>query len=152
MKTTPKEALVMNAGRLALVGVATLAVGAFAAACFESDKDACGAGLIPDPNSANCIAAPPPAPDASANDAGGATSDAGDAGDEAGAPAQDFFGKTCASAADCGGNAPICAAPQLPYCTQINCSAGEANAGICPTAGWTCLVTGGGNPSVCFKQ
>lgn len=58
------------------------------------------------------------------------------------------FGKSCTTASDCGGNAPICGAPQLPVCLNIMCSTGEVNAGICP-ATWTCFPAGGGNPSAC---
>lgn len=69
---------------------------------------------------------------------------------EAAAPATDTFGKTCTAQADCaGGTAPVCAAPQLPYCTQINCMDGEANAGSCPT-GFTCIAAGA--QSACVKM
>ena len=81
--------------------------------------------------------------DAPAEDAGTAGS-AGDTADtNAGAggdvgSAIDTFGKSCKTNADCAdGNAPICGGP-LAYCIQINCGAGEANAGACPV-GWTCL-------------
>ena len=51
----------------------------------------------------------------------------------------------------CFGKAPICA-PTINYCTNINCAAGEANAGICPTTdGWTCYPASNGNPSACVK-
>ena len=61
------------------------------------------------------------------------------------------FGKTCAAASDCAAGSPICGAPQLPYCTQINCQDGEENAGACPSSGWQCLKVGN-NPSVCLKS
>jgi hypothetical protein len=60
-----------------------------------------------------------------------------------------LFGKTCEVPADCGGDAPICAAPQLPICTQILCGVGEENEGACPAA-WQCLSVPP-NPSVCYK-
>jgi hypothetical protein len=71
----------------------------------------------------------------------------GAGGDSTGETSQ--FGKTCATAQECAGDAPICAAPQLPVCTQINCAAGEENEGACPPD-WTCLMIAP-NPSACVK-
>lgn len=65
-----------------------------------------------------------------------------------GTPCQD----TTASA-DCGGDAPVCAdltpLGQSVMCTQLDCAAGEANAGACPS-GFTCFAVPG-YPSVCIK-
>ncbi len=86
-----------------------------------------------------CIVAP----------ASSGSSDAGrDGAASDGAPAS-LFGKACSSQSDCSGDAPICAAPQLPYCTQIDCLAGGKNAGACPS-GYQCLGTG--SQSACVKQ
>jgi hypothetical protein len=72
-------------------------------------------------------------------------------GGEGGGGATATFGTSCASQSDCaGGDAPVCAAPQLPYCTQINCQPGEANAGACPS-GWQCFTVPP-NPSVCLQE
>ncbi len=84
------------------------------------------------------------------DDSGAADGDA-----EASAPveaaATSNFGKTCSAMTDCGGDAPVCGAPQLPSCTQIfNCQPGEANAGACPS-GYTCIAPPG-YPSVCLKN
>lgn len=115
-----------------LIGVATVGCD------FD---DVCGKGLVEDEMGFCRV---PPTPEAGASDGGA------DEGGEAGAPAASSFGKTCASMAECGGDAPICAAPQLPYCTQISCEAGEANAGACP-AGWQCIKSGS-QPSACVKM
>ncbi len=96
-----------------------------------------------------CMAAPP-APgggaDAGVSDAADAASDAADVS-EGGGDAGSNFGKPCTTAADCSGDAPVCAQPYATYCTQTQCAAGEANAGVCPS-GWQCLVIPGA-PSVC---
>lgn len=105
------------------------------AACFA--KDPCGAGLreredgLCSPITAAFTTSP---------------GDAGDGGDAAVAPS---FGKLCTAMADCEAAAPICGAPQLPYCTQIGCHPGEPNAGACP-AGWSCID--GPGTSVCVKD
>lgn len=87
-----------------------------------------------------------PAPTAT----GGSTGNPGDgaAGETSGETSQ--FGKSCTSQDECGGDAPICGAPQLPMCTQINCAEGEANAGACPPD-WMCISPGGSTPSACVK-
>ncbi len=58
------------------------------------------------------------------------------------------------ASADCGGAAPVCAdlSPlgQSVMCTQIDCAAGEANEGACPS-GFTCFAVSG-YPSVCIKE
>jgi hypothetical protein len=60
-----------------------------------------------------------------------------------------MFGDTCASNADCGGPAPVCATDPLFYCSQIDCDAGEANEGACPE-GWRCFKYLD-NPSACVN-
>jgi len=67
------------------------------------------------------------------------------------------FGSACkdsTDSSDCGGVAPICAdltkLGQSVMCTQINCSPGEANAGVCPS-GFSCFAFPG-YPSVCTKE
>jgi hypothetical protein len=112
--------------------------------------NACGAGFAQGEDE-QCRPVASPSADAGIppTDGGnGVVEDA--AADAPTAPSGSSFGKTCASMADCGGDAPICGAPQLPMCTQIMCQAGEANAGACP-ADFTCLSTPG-NPSVCLKM
>lgn len=59
------------------------------------------------------------------------------------------FGTACATNADCGGDAPICATDPLFYCSQIDCQDGEANAGSCP-ADWVCFKYLD-NPSACVN-
>jgi hypothetical protein len=59
------------------------------------------------------------------------------------------FGTKCATNADCGGDAPICATDPLFYCSQINCADGEANAGACP-ATWVCFKYLD-NPTACVN-
>lgn len=81
----------------------------------------------------------PPPPDSGASD---------DASSDAGGETKDTFGKSCAGDGDCaGGNAPICAPAPFSVCTQQNCAAGEAHAGVCPSD-WMCLAIPG-MPSVC---
>jgi hypothetical protein len=120
-------------------------LGAPVAGCWSSNP--CDPGQIL--RSDSCLPAPATPGDASSDggsDSGGSI-DAGGIADGRAAPST--FGMTCAVQADCaGGDAPICGAPQLPYCTQINCQAGEANAGACPS-GWQCIMVAP-NPSVCL--
>ena len=113
------------------------------AACNASDPSGPGFEL----DSYGCLPIPAAAA-ATATDAAAAATDAGASEDDAAAVATSF-GKTCTAMTDCSGDAPICAAPQLPYCTQISCNPGEANAGACPT-GWTCM--NGGSSSACVKM
>jgi len=91
---------------------------------------------------------------AGSSGSGGAAS-GGEAGAEpaAGAAAvgtESTWRKACTTDADCGGDSPLCATSPLNYCTNINCSEGEANAGICPM-GWTCFAASNGNPSACVN-
>jgi hypothetical protein len=60
-----------------------------------------------------------------------------------------MFGTQCATNADCGGDAPVCATEPLFYCSQIDCQDGEANAGSCP-ADWVCFKYLD-NPSACVN-
>jgi hypothetical protein len=156
-----KELVVMDSARRSiLLSVTALVVmAALASACWA--KDPCGEGmfLLTEGNCAALPGAADAAPEsgplvALGNDGGDAASDGGDGGSDATSPveaaATSSFGKTCAAMTDCGGDAPICGAPQLPYCTQINCQPGEANAGACP-ADFTC-ITPPGYPSVCLKN
>ncbi len=131
--------------------VVSLSVLFLTAGCWA--KDPCGPGFVIQPNY-TCLAIVAPAdaaPEATApaGDAATAT-DGGSEGGAAEAAAQSQFGKTCAAMTDCGGDAPICGAPQLPYCTQIDCQPGEANAGACP-ADYTCF-TAPGYPSACLRN
>ncbi len=147
---------VMNARRRTLTfAVAALVLASVAGpGCWA--KDPCGEGLVFVVSKSTCVAAivADAAPEAASKAEAGA--DAGEAGadgeamgpPEAAAPSN--FGKPCAAMTDCGGDAPICPAPQLPYCTQIHCLPGEANAGSCP-AGYTCFTVPG-YPSGCLRD
>ena len=66
-------------------------------------------------------------------DADGGTADGGASGSYSGDDSD--FGRPCQTMQDCGGKAPVCAAPMLPRCTAINCLQHESE---CP-ASWTCL-------------
>ncbi|MFZ5896561.1 MAG: hypothetical protein ACOY0T_36235 [Myxococcota bacterium] len=80
----------------------------------------------------------------------GGQSSVGGAGGNANGDGDSTWGKACAMPTDCTGDSPICAPSPLGYCTNINCSAGEANADICPV-GWMCFPAGNGNPSACVR-
>lgn len=84
-------------------------------------------------------------------DAGGAGGAGGDANGDGDAPVEEAnFGADCTEGGDeCKGGL-ICAAPQLPYCTQVSCAEGEANEGVCPS-NMTCIPTGQEPPSICLK-
>jgi hypothetical protein len=89
-----------------------------------------------------------------ADDAGGASgvepsSPGGASGVEPPGNPDATFGTTCATNADCGGDAPVCATDPLFYCSQIECQDGEANAGSCP-ADWICFKYLD-NPSACVN-
>jgi hypothetical protein len=45
-------------------------------------------------------------------------------------------GTPCSKQSDCGGEAPVCGAPQLPVCTSVECMVDGKD--TCPS-GWTCL-------------
>jgi hypothetical protein len=130
----------------------SLAAGALALGC--KDEDPCDPGQIV--MNTQCY----PAPASGGGDNGGAHSGgAPDTAGGAGAPSvlDTPFGTACEdtnASSDCAGVAPICAdltkLGQSVMCTQINCSAGEANAGVCP-GGFTCFAFPG-YPSVCTKE
>jgi hypothetical protein len=128
-------------GRAFWLGLAPLIAG-----CWASNP--CDPGQTVRFDSCFPLAPPVAPPDGStAGDASDGGSLEGSAGGGGSAPAS--FGQTCSAASDCAAGSPVCGAPQLPYCTQIDCQAGEANAGVCPS-GWQCLTVGA-NPSVCLK-
>ena len=151
-----KGSRVMNAQRRTVIFAASaVALGSLAAqGCWA--KDPCGDGLVFLVAESSCVAAivADAAPEAARPvEAGADAGEAGADGEAMGAPeaaAPSNFGKPCAAMADCGGDAPVCAAPQLPYCTQIHCMPGEANAGVCP-AGYTCFSVPG-YPSGCLRN
>ncbi len=104
-----------------------------------------------------------PIPDATGGAMGDGDGD-GDAGGGAGgiggessgdgdgdAPVEEAnFGADCTEGGDeCTGGL-ICAAPSLPFCTQVYCAAGEPNEGVCPDT-MTCIPTGTDPPSICYK-
>jgi hypothetical protein len=132
---------------LGALGVCGLAVGC-------KDDDPCDPGQVV--RNSQCYPAP-----ASGGDTGTGGADAGGEPDvAAGAPSAAVdtpFGAACkdtTASSDCAGVAPICAdlskLGQSVMCTQIDCSAGEANAGVCPS-GFSCFAFPG-YPSVCTKD
>ncbi len=131
-------------------------LGLCAAAAGCKDKDPCDPGFEFD--AIGCFpvngggAGKTSGPQAGAPDAGGADGapDAGGAsGIEPPGNPDAMFGTTCATNADCGGDAPVCATDPLFYCSQIECQDGEANAGSCP-ADWVCFKYLD-NPSACVN-
>jgi|CZKU01.1.fsa_nt_gi hypothetical protein len=141
-----KRKSICNAAARTVVSAIILGLGSGAGGCWASDP--CDPGQVVRFDS--CFPGPVATADASGEGgAGEGGSTEGGASDGGAVPSS--FGKTCSTATDCAAGSPICGAPQLPYCTQINCQAGEANAGACPTTGWQCLKVGS-NPSVCLKS
>jgi len=141
--------LMRRAALLALLGGSGLL-----GAC--KDDDPCDPGETE--RYGQCYPAPAVAGSGGNPASGAAGADVGGAADSAaGATSVETpFGTECHDApgsADCGGEAPVCAdlSPlgQGVYCTQIDCSEGEANAGVCPT-GFTCFAVPG-YPSVCIQ-
>ena len=137
---------------LGVLGLCGLAVGC-------KDDDPCDPGQIV--KNTQCYPAPAAGGDSSSGGADTGGTDAGGAPDTAGgAPGSALetpFGTPCAdttASSDCGGDAPKCAdlSPlgQSIMCTQSDCSAGEANAGVCPS-GFKCFAVPG-YPSVCIKE
>jgi len=132
---------------------AALALGSLSIGC--KDDDPCDPGQIV--KNSQCYPAPAAGGAAATGDGGaeaGASTEA--SAGAAGTPSTDF-GSACkdtTGSSDCGGVAPICAdlSPlgQGVMCTQINCGAGEANAGVCPST-FTCFAPPG-YPSVCIKK
>ena len=143
----------LSALMLSALGVCGLLLGC-------TDDDPCDSGQIE--KNSQCY--PPPASAGKTGSAGGESGGAGGAGGEpdaaAGAPSGALdtpFGTACQdnkASSDCGGVAPVCAdltkLGQTMMCTQLNCAAGEANAGACPE-GFTCFAFPG-YPSVCTKE
>jgi hypothetical protein len=119
---------------LALLGVACLL-----GACW--DDDPCDPGQIFE----DLVCKPAPVEPPPDGGEGGMPSEPG--------PDASPWGTTCTSVDDCGGDAAYCdpAAPSpFNVCTQIDCSPGEANEGVCP-ADWTCLPAGVVTPtSICL--
>lgn len=70
-------------------------------------------------------------------DAGADPSDAATSGDP-----YEGFGDECSEAEPDCPNGLVCAAPQLPYCTQVNCLSDDS---ICPPD-WTCYDAMGASP------
>jgi hypothetical protein len=135
-------------------GVILCALGLCGMAVACNDDEPCDPGQVV--RNTQCY----PAPASGGETGSGGAQSGGEAGVASGAPssaAETPFGTTChdtADSADCAGVAPICAdltkLGQTVMCTQINCAAGEANAGVCP-AGFTCFAFPG-YPSVCTKE
>ena len=130
------------------------------------DDDPCDPGQIE--KNGQCYPAPASGGTASGEGGGAGAGGAADNGEAdggvgkaaAGAPGASLntpVGTPCldtTASSDCGGDAPVCAdlSPlgQSVMCTQLDCAAGEANAGACPS-GFTCFQAPG-YPSVCIKQ
>lgn len=86
-------------------------------------------------------------------DGDGDDEDAGGGPTDAAAPSDPYegFGDECGEQSDCA-NGLVCGAPQLPYCTQVNCM---DDLDTCPPE-WTCFDTMGMSPdpsvtSVCLN-
>ncbi len=129
--------------RLARIGFAFSLV-VSAVGCW--DDDPCDQGQT----FKNGVCLQAPSATGGSTSTGGQTSVGGAGGDSDGEAQPDTWAKQCTQPTDCTGNSPICAPAPLGYCTNINCSPGESNEGICPD-GWTCFPAGGGNPSACLK-
>lgn len=106
------------------------------------DDDPCDPGQIFE----DLVCKPAPAPPGT----GGAPGAGGAPGiDPEPSPDEAPWGAACTTDADCAGDAAFCPPAPFNLCTNIECSAGEANEGICPS-GWICLPAGGGLPtSIC---
>jgi len=141
-----------NLGSLPGMILGALGLCALVVAC--KDDDPCDPGQIV--QNTQCYPAPGNggAPGTGGAESGGEPDVAGGGSSSVaetpfGTPCQDTTGSS-----DCAGIAPICGdltkLGQTVMCTQINCSAGEANAGVCP-AGFTCFAFPG-YPSVCTKE
>lgn len=136
--------------------IATLALLGLLAAAGCKDEEPCDAGeesigTACYPVASGGSAGSASAPVAGAPAEGGAADVPGGSGgtEPLGNP-DASFGTPCEANTDCGGDAPICATDPLFYCSQIDCSAGEANEGACP-AGWTCFPKAADHPSACVN-
>jgi hypothetical protein len=128
------------------------ALGFFRLLVACKDDDPCDPGEIV--KNSQCYPAPATGGQGDGIESGGAPDAA------AGAPSAALdtpFGTSCADttgATDCGGVAPVCAdltpLGQSLMCTQVECGAGEPNAGACPST-FTCFAPPG-YPSVCIKK
>jgi len=130
----------------ALLGAMAFSLAGLALSACQDD-DPCDEGQVY--KYAGCV--PLPKATGGSTGSGGGSGDPEAGGGSGGAPtqAESQFGKACADATECGGDAPLCGAPQLPICTQILCLPGEMNEGACP-ADWMC-ISSGSNPSACVK-
>jgi hypothetical protein len=62
------------------------------------------------------------------------------------------WGGACGDSNVCGGGL-ICAAPDLPICTNINCNPDPKLDTVCPKEGFTCVKTGKATPaSICIPK
>jgi hypothetical protein len=137
----------MNKPKFAAMGLCSLLALCSLVGCWDSDP--CDPGQVF--RGGSCF------PDTAGSSGSGGSAAGGEAGATADATAgtsavgtESTWRKACTTNDDCGGDSPICATAPLNYCTNINCSAGEANAGICPM-GWTCFPASSGNPSACVN-
>lgn len=65
-------------------------------------------------------------------------------------PAEPNWGGACDSVSLCGGGL-ICAAPQLPICTAIDCNPDNTKDKVCGT-GFMCIATGENTPTICVPE
>jgi len=142
--------------KLQKIGLIVGLLGASGLAASCKDDDPC------DPGQVVMYSLCYPAPASGGGGSGGAGPGAAGSTAEmaAGAPSEGLntaFGTACVdtkTSSDCGGEAPLCAdltqLGQSVMCTQINCSPGEANEGVCPSA-FTCFAFPG-YPSLCTKK
>ena len=131
-----------------LAALAVVAASVSSTGCWQS---MCSPGEIE--RELFCVPAPVADAAADAANVAPATDDAAPSETDsatASAPA-DSFGKACTTPSDCSGKSPVCAPAPLGYCTNLQCSPGEANAGVCP-AGFMCFPAAAGNPSACVKS
>lgn len=122
----------------------------FALATSCKDNDPCDPGQVE--RNSQCYPVSASGGSGGSDDGG---PDAGAAGESAtldtpfGTPCTDSTGSS-----DCGGIAPVCAdltpLGQSVMCTQLNCAAGEQNAGVCPS-GFRCFAVSG-YPSICISD
>ena len=127
----------MSAFRTTLQILSLLGAGAALGGCW--DDDPCDPGQVFEDGV--CRAAPPSEPPPQGGEAGAPGVEPG--------PETSPWDSPCTSEADCAGDAVFCPPSPFNTCTNINCSPGEENEGICP-ADWTCIPAGGGLPtSIC---
>jgi hypothetical protein len=146
-----------NLSAAAGLALLLLAFGALPLGCKDEDpcdpgQELVGTGCFPiaSGGSAGSSSGTPGGAPSEAGAAGEASPGGSGSGIEPPGNPDAMFGTTCASNADCGGPAPICATDPLYYCTQIDCLEGEENAGVCP-ANWVCIHIAP-NPSACVNS